>query len=274
LPLPTHVFPFRPLHRNPVKSCQSCQTIPGAVPTEVRCLAPATEACPTSVLSAPDPIAYLYRTMTPKLLIFDLDGTLIDSRADLATAVNLMRARYDLPPLPLDTVTAFIGNGVRMLVTRALGGTNVPVEDGMQIIAPLYRQHMLDATVLYPGTLDGLHRLQKAGHTLAVATNKPVDACETILAHFGIRPLFREVLGGGSIPNLKPHPEMIEYIMAATGLRPEVTWVIGDNYTDLECARRAGASSVFCAFGFGDRRQEEPTVTVQMFRDLECLFVD
>jgi phosphoglycolate phosphatase len=225
-------------------------------------------------LSVPDLIAYLYRIMTPKLLIFDLDGTLIDSRADLATAVNRMRAHYILAPLSLNTITAFVGDGTRALVTRALAGTDVPVEDALRVMAPLYRAHLVDETLLYPGAFDGLHRLRAAGHSLAIATNKPVDACETILTHFGIRPLFREVLGGGSTPNLKPHPEMIERIMADTGFSAEATWVIGDNYTDLECARHAGASSVFCAFGFGDRRQEEPTVTVQTFADLACLFVD
>lgn len=212
--------------------------------------------------------------MAPRLLIFDLDGTLIDSRADLATAVNLMRAHFQLPPLPLDTVTSFVGDGVRALVTRALAGTDTPVEDGMCVMAPLYRAHIADETILYPGTFDGLHQLRQAGHSLAIATNKPVDACETLLTHFRIRPLFSKVLGGGSTPHLKPHPEMIETIITSTGFHADTTWVIGDNYTDLECARRAGASSVFCAFGFGDRRQEEPTVTVQTFRDLECLFID
>jgi phosphoglycolate phosphatase len=212
--------------------------------------------------------------MTPKLLIFDLDGTLIDSRADLATAVNLMRAHYHLGPLPLDTVTTFVGNGVGMLVTRALAGTDVPVEEAMRIMKPLYRAHMLDETVLYPGTFEGLQRLHKAGHTLAIATNKPVDACETILAHFRIRPLFRVVMGGGSTPNLKPHPEMIDKIMADTGFQPAATWVIGDNYTDLECARRAGASSVFCTFGFGVRHEEKPDVTVPTFDALTRLFTE
>lgn len=220
------------------------------------------------------PITYLDDIMTLKLLIFDLDGTLIDSRADLATAVNLMRAHYHLGPLPLDTITAFVGNGVGMLVSRALTGTDIPAEEAMRIMKPLYRAHMLDETVLYPGVVEGLHQLREAGHTLAIATNKPVDACETILAHFHIRPFFRQVFGGGSTPNLKPHPEMIDKIMAATGFQSEATWVIGDNYTDLECARRAGASSVFCAFGFGVRHQEEPTVTVQSFTDLACLFAD
>ena len=211
--------------------------------------------------------------MRPRLLIFDLDGTLIDSRADLATAVNLMRRHYELPPLPLETVVAFVGNGVRTLVTRALQGTAVNVDDALRIQGPLYRAHLVDETVLYPGVFEVLHSLHKAGHTLAVATNKPVDACETILTHFGIRPLFAWVLGGGSTTNLKPHPEVVETIMSGTGFGAGDTWMIGDNDTDLECARRAGARSVFCAFGIGDRRAETPTATVQTFGELAGLFL-
>jgi len=210
--------------------------------------------------------------MTPQLLIFDLDGTLIDSRADLATAVNLMRRHFTLPPLPLDTITAFVGNGVRALVTRALQGTGVDVDEAMRVQGPLYRAHLVDETVLYPGVFDILHRLHQAGHRLAIATNKPVDACEVILTHFRIRPLFDKVLGGGSTPNLKPHPGAVETIMAGTGFGAADTWMIGDNDTDLECARRAGARSVFCAFGIGDRRAETPTVTIQTFDELAGLF--
>ena len=211
--------------------------------------------------------------MRPQLLVFDLDGTLIDSRADLATAVNLMRRHYGLPPLPLDTVTAFIGNGVRVLVTRALQGTSVDVDEALSIQGPLYRAHLVDETVLYPGVFDVLHQLHQAGHTLAIATNKPIDACEIVLTHFRIRPLFTKVLGGGSTTNLKPHPEVVETIMAGTGFGAGDTWVIGDNDTDLECARRAGARSVFCAFGIGDRRAETPTVTIQSFEELARLFI-
>ena len=211
--------------------------------------------------------------MTPQLLIFDLDGTLIDSRADLATAVNLMRQHFGLPALPLATITTFVGDGVRALVTRALQGTSVNVEEAARVQAPLYREHLFDETTLYPGVSDVLNRLHQAGHTLALATNKPVDASETILAHFGLRSLFAKVLGGGSTARLKPHPEALETIMAGTGFGAKDTWMVGDNHTDLECARRAGARSVFCAFGFGNRRAETPTVTIQSFGELAGLFL-
>jgi 4-hydroxythreonine-4-phosphate dehydrogenase len=212
--------------------------------------------------------------MKRQLLIFDLDGTLIDSRKDLATAVNLMRRHYRLPPLDLDTVTSYVGNGVRMLVTRAVEGTDIDVEEALRVQGPLYREHLFDETTLYPGVLTGLQRLRGLGHTLAVATNKPVDACQRLLDHFGLTPLFASIQGGGSTPNLKPHPEMIEAIGAATGHSMQDTWVIGDNYTDLESARRAGASGIFLNYGYGTPGTETPDLRLDSFDDLVCVFED
>ncbi len=212
------------------------------------------------------------RKLRRKLLIFDLDGTLVDSCRDLATAVNLMRRSYGLPPLSVETVTGYVGDGVRMLVTRALQGTGVNIEAAMRVQAPLYREHLLDETALYPGVLKGLQRLCEIGHVMAVGTNKPADACERILDHFAIRPLFAKVMGGGSTPNLKPHPEMLHAIMTATGMSPQDTWMIGDNHTDLESARRAGVNSVFVSYGYGNKGTEEPAVTLASFDDLVCLF--
>lgn len=210
--------------------------------------------------------------MKTSLLIFDLDGTLVDSRKDLATAVNLMRRHFNLPPLDLDTVTGYVGNGIRVLVTRALQGTSVSVDEALPLQVSLYREHMLDETALYPGVLEGLRRLHRLGHTLAVATNKPAAACELILNHFGIMPLFARVLGGGSTPNLKPHPEMVEVIMTATGRTADATWVIGDNYTDLECARRAGTRSIFLTYGYGEPGAETPTLRMDCFDQVVSRF--
>lgn len=210
--------------------------------------------------------------MTPSLLIFDLDGTLIDSRKDLATAVNLMRRHFGLPALPVEQVTTFVGDGVRMLVTRALNGTAIDIEEAVRVMRPIYLANLASETELYPGVADGLRRLHAAGHVLAVATNKPIEATERILVHYGIRSFFRSVLGGGSTPHLKPDPEMAVTIMKDAGIGPERTWIIGDNHTDLECARRAGVRSVFCTFGFGLAGTEAPTVTIGAFDELTRFF--
>ena len=210
--------------------------------------------------------------MKRQLLIFDLDGTLIDSRRDLATAVNLMRAHFALPPLPLETITSFVGDGVRALVKRALAGTDTNVDEAVRIQGPLYRAHLVEETTLYPGVADGLRALRGAGHVLAVATNKPTGPTETILWHFGLTALFAVRLGGGSTRHLKPDPEAIYSIMQRTRMAPADTWVIGDNHTDLEAARRAAVRSIFLTYGFGRRAAEEPTVTLDTFADLTRRF--
>ena len=194
-----------------------------------------------------------------KLIIFDLDGTLVNSCRDLATAVNLMRAHYNLPALALEDIRGYVGNGVRMLVTRALQGTTVDVNEALQVQIPLYRAHAVDQTTLYPGVLEGLKQLRERGDILAVATNKPAESCDIILKHLGIYDWFISVLAADRFPVLKPAPDMITHIMTLAGVTPENTWVVGDNYTDLEAARRAGVSSIFVTYGYGTPGSETPT---------------
>ena len=205
---------------------------------------------------------------TPKLIIFDLDGTLIDSARDLASAVNEMRRHFGLPSLPVATITGYVGNGVRLLVTRALQGTAINVDEALRIQAPIYRAHIVDETTLYPGVYEGLRELRDQGHILAVATNKPAEACDLILKHFGIRNWFVSVLSGGRFPVLKPEPDMILDIVKTAGMPPNDTWVVGDNYTDLESARRAGVRSIFVTYGYGEPGKEEPTSTCHSFGEV------
>lgn len=207
-----------------------------------------------------------------KLIIFDLDGTLVDSCRDLATSVNLMRHHYGLPPLPVATITTYVGNGVRMLVTRALEGTGIDIDEALRIQIPIYKAHLLVETVPYPGVELGLRLLKQRGHLLAVATNKPAEACELILRHLGLMDLFVSVLAGGSFPVLKPAPDMILSIMAAAGAKAENTWMVGDNHTDLEAARRAGARSIFLTYGYGETGNETPTLCCASFDEVVACF--
>lgn len=201
-----------------------------------------------------------------KLAIFDLDGTLVDSCDDLVTAVNLMRAHFGLPALALAVIRGYVGNGVRMLVSRALEGTGVDVDEALQVQMPLYRAHAVDKTTLYPGVLEGLKQLRSRGDILAVATNKPAESCDLILKHFGIYDWFISVLAADRYPVLKPAPDMINHIMSLAGVPPENTWVVGDNYTDMEAARRAGAKSIFVTYGYGTPGNETPTHQCDTFK--------
>ena len=209
----------------------------------------------------------------PWLLLFDLDGTLIDSREDLCTAVNLMRRDYDLPPLAVERVAAYVGDGLRKLVERGLQGHPTDLDAAVKACAAHYRNHLVDRTVLYPGVADGLPRLCAAGHRLELISNKPGDSCRLILEHFGVASFFRLVLGGGDTPRLKPDPEPLLLAMTRCGIPPARTWMIGDHHTDLEAARRAGVKSVYLADGIGDSAGEKPDFEFDSFTAMTNFFL-
>jgi phosphoglycolate phosphatase len=189
--------------------------------------------------------------MQKQLLIFDLDGTLADTRADLTTAVNLTRARYGLPPLTVETLSGYVGDGVRKLVERSLQGTDADLEEALAMYRGFYLDCMLDETALYPGAEQGLQSLFEEGHRLAVLSNKPGDPSRTILRHLGVDRLFVRILGGGDLPNLKPAPDGILALIEETGVGSENVWMIGDHHTDLEAAHNAGVKSGFVTYGIG-----------------------
>ena len=215
----------------------------------------------------------LTQTERPCLLVFDLDGTLIDSQRDLGAAVNQTRADFNLPPLDLNTIVGHVGNGGRVLLERCMADTGVEIDAAYARWKTHYREHLTVETTLYPGVADGLRALAAAGHTLAVATNKPQAASDLIIRFFGLEPLLYAVLGGGGPCALKPDPAMIETLMTQTGIAADRTWMIGDNYTDLECARRAGVRSLFLTYGYGETRGETPTLTLNSFADVTAKFV-
>lgn len=189
--------------------------------------------------------------MQKQLLIFDLDGTLADTRADLATGINLMRAHYGLPPVSMEIVESYIGDGVRKLVERSLQGADVNVDEALALNRKFYAEHMLGETALYPGVAEGLEKLSGAGHALAVLSNKPGDPSRVILNHLGVDGLFFRIIGGGDVPNLKPAPDGIIALMEESGVLPENTWMLGDHHTDLEVAHNAGVKSGFVTYGIG-----------------------
>jgi len=201
----------------------------------------------------------------PQLFLFDLDGTLIDSRADLAAATNAMRALHGLPPLPLDTVTAYVGDGIRVLAARALEGAAVDPDLAAREISAAYAAHLTDRTTAYPGVDAGLRALRAAGHDLALVTNKPGPLARRLFDHFGWTPLFAALLGGGDTAELKPSPLPLQIAMQRAGHGPATTWMVGDHHTDLEAARRAGVKSIYLESGIGHPGAEKPDLVCPDF---------
>mgnify|MGYP005832355843 CR=1 FL=1 len=188
------------------------------------------------------------------LFVFDLDGTLADTREDLAESVNYALSRRGLPPLDVSTVTRYVGNGARVLVERALGpaASEETVELALRDFLSRYIERCTDRTVLYPGVRDTLERLRLGeGKKLAVLTNKPLAATRKILDAFGISGLFDRIEGGDSVPARKPDPAGLEDIARSLSADLARTLVVGDSAVDVDTARAAGAASAFVGYGFG-----------------------
>ena len=192
-----------------------------------------------------------------KTALFDLDGTLIDSRADLALAVNLTRQEFGLPPKTVDEVVACVGEGVRVLIERAIPERPEHWDAMLACQRKNYLAHCMDNTVLYPGVEASLLALRADGWRLAVVTNKPGPVTRTILDGLGVLGCFSAAVGGGDCAKLKPDPEPLYAAASQMGVALDsADWMVGDNFTDLEAGRRAGIRRCFCRFGFGVVRGE------------------
>jgi phosphoglycolate phosphatase len=186
------------------------------------------------------------------LLIFDLDGTLIDSRVDLANSVNATRAHLGRPPLTNETVYSYVGNGVAVLMKRSMGegASESELETAQEFFLNYYREHMLDFTTLYPGTTEALAKLSGAGMNLAILTNKPVRFSQAIVDGLGISQYFQRVYGGNSFEQKKPHPMGVETLMAECSADRDITVMIGDSAVDVQTARNAAVQAWGVTYGF------------------------
>ena len=186
-----------------------------------------------------------------QLLIFDLDGTLIDSKLDLALSVNAMLAQVGRDPLPHDLIGAYVGHGVANLVRRALGeaASDAEIESSVTIFIEHYRKHMLDNTIAYPGVVEALNALD--GRSLAVLSNKPVVFSRDILAGLKMARYFAFIYGGNSFEQKKPDPMGARKLMADLNATPQRTLIIGDSDTDVLTGRNAGVWTCGVTYGFG-----------------------
>jgi phosphoglycolate phosphatase len=186
-----------------------------------------------------------------ELLIFDLDGTLIDSKRDLADAVNAMRVHLGEPPLADETVFSYVGNGAQVLVQRALPGRSAEeIERGHRFFLEYYRDHMLDATTLYPGVREALDAFLEMPLKMAVLTNKPVRFSEHLIKGLGLDGHFFRIYGGNSFEEKKPHPVGIDTLIGESGIGRERTVMIGDSAVDVQTARNAHVEACGVTWGF------------------------
>jgi phosphoglycolate phosphatase len=189
--------------------------------------------------------------LSSDLLIFDLDGTLIDSKRDLVNSVNAMRAWMDQGPLADDHVYSYVGNGAPALVRRALpDASETELAGALRYFLDYYREHMLDATTLYPGVREALDQLHSAGIPLAVLTNKPVRFSVQLVAGLGLEQHFFRVYGGNSFEAKKPHPAGIDLLVAESGADRSRTVMVGDSAVDVLTARNAGVRACGVSWGF------------------------
>ena len=186
-------------------------------------------------------------------VIFDLDGTLVDSLADLADATNRMLASFDRPQLGLLQVRQLVGQGVRRLVERAMPGASAEeVERGIEIFLSYNEAHIADRTVTYPGVAEILDLLAQQRVPMAILSNKNVSLCRTLLEALGIGRYFADIVGADSLPFRKPAPEPVLHILRRFDVAPSAAVMVGDSINDISAGKGAGTMTVGCRYGYGD----------------------
>ncbi|HXZ27465.1 MAG TPA: HAD-IA family hydrolase [Terriglobales bacterium] len=217
-----------------------------------------------------------------RLLIFDLDGTLVDSRLDLANSVNAMLEYFGRPTLPCDVIAGYIGDGAPMLVRRSLGDPDDEafLQEALGYFLQYYREHKLDNTYVYAGIQEALTAIRAARNgarpvEMAVLTNKPVNPSRAIVEALGLGEFFARVYGGNSFHTKKPDPLGARTLLQERGTRPEEAVIIGDSEIDVLTGRNAGLWTVGVTYGFAPHTLETapPDVVVDAPLELKQLFV-
>ena len=205
-----------------------------------------------------------------QLVVFDLDGTIADTKRDLALSVNAMREFLGLGPLPLEAVTSYVGHGVTLLIKRALGdqAKNGDVEKGLAFFLDYYSRHLLDNTIAYPGVPEALEEL--GNQKLAILTNKPTNFSREVVKGLGIAHHFFEIYGGDSFPLKKPDPTGIKALMSVASAPAARTLMVGDSDTDVQTGRNAGVWTCGVTYGFGPEalKKAGPDLLLDDLREL------
>ena len=216
----------------------------------------------------------------PKMILYDLDGTLLDSAPDLAFSVNVMLVKFGRPPCGEEDVCAWVGNGTARLLGRALTGSldgdpgPTLVEEALPVFMAAYAENTLVRSVLYPGVREGLATLAGAGYPLGCVTNKAARFTTPVLQGLGLLDLFGIVLSGDTLPEMKPHPAPLLHAAAHFGVAPGDSLLVGDSITDIQAARAAGFGIVCMSYGYNhglDIRDAQPDAVIDSLMELPGL---
>ena len=214
-----------------------------------------------------------------KLVIFDLDGTLIDSRLDLIHSVNAMLRHFKHAELPGEVVASYVGDGAPMLVRRALGDPDDEAffKQALEFFLAYYREHKLDHTTVYEGIPEALRQIQSNGtaRKMAVLSNKPVHPSRAIVEALGLANFFVRVYGGNSFQTKKPDPLGVRTLLKETATTPEQAMIVGDSSIDVLTGRNSGIATCGVTYGFAPHTLCEvpPDVTVDSPQALMKLFL-
>jgi phosphoglycolate phosphatase len=210
------------------------------------------------------------RLSTVRAVIFDLDGTLIDSKQDLIHSVNAMLRELGRAELPAETISGYIGHGAPQLVARALGdgSTEEQRQRALQFFLSYYEDHKMDTTCAYPGVPETLQKL--ASMPMAVLTNKPVRISVRILEAMGLSKYFQAIYGGNSFQTKKPDPLGATTILRELSAEPREALLVGDSEVDVQTARNAGTLAAAVNYGFGvhDRAAHPADIYLERFAEL------
>ncbi|TWJ17744.1 HAD family hydrolase [Geobacter argillaceus] len=210
---------------------------------------------------------------TIKLIIFDLDGTLIDSLDDLTQAVNNMRSAFGLDPIDRNAVRGMVGQGARNLVERALPKAGqAEVEQGLSLFLAYNEEHVADRTVPYPGVRETLELLSSRGFTSVVVSNKNQLLCRKVLEQLHLDGIFKGIYGADSLPARKPSPEPLRHVMRVCGYSADETIMVGDSINDVAAGVAAGVLTIGCNYGYGEPTElDGAAIRIREFAELLAL---
>jgi len=216
----------------------------------------------------------------PKMILIDVDGTLVDSVPDLAFCVDTMMEQLNRPPYGEAVVRNWVGNGVERLVRRALIGQldgepdEADFERAFPIFVELYRENASGRSHLYPGIREGLDYLREAGYSLGSVTNKAAQFTEPLLRDLGVRDYFDIVISGDTLPRKKPNPLPLLHAAEHFGVSPKDSLMVGDSVSDVKAARAAGFTIVCMSYGYNhgiDIRTAEPDAVIDSLTEISGL---